>query len=60
MQSFKYKIIQHLNQDNQTILCIVHAHIGIKEEDKTAKQVIYIPEMTTRLPYTNYYLTIKS
>ena len=50
-------------QDKKIILCKVHAHIGIKgneEPDKVAKQAIDLPGMTTsKLPYTDYYLTIR-
>ena len=39
------------------------AHIGVKgneETNKAAKQAIDIPRMTTiRLPYSDYYLTIR-
>ena len=51
------------NQGKQFTLCKVSAHIGIKgneEADKAAKQAIDMPGMTTtRLPYTDYYLTIR-
>ena len=51
------------NQEKQITLCKVLAHIGIEgngEVDKAAKQAIGIPGMsTTRLPQTDYYLTIR-
>ena len=48
------------NLGKQIILCKVPAHIGIKGNEETAKQAIDIPWMTTtRLPYTDYYLTIR-
>ena len=58
-----YDIITKLyKQRKQDTLCKVPAHIGIKrnkEADGAAKQVIHMPKMTTtRLPYTDYYLTI--
>ena len=58
-----YAILAELhNQGKQTTLCKVPAHIVIKgneEADKAAKQAIDMPGMTTtRLPHTDYYLTI--
>ena len=51
------------NKNEQIVLYKVPAHIGIKENkegDKTAKQAIDLPGMTTsKLPYTDYYLTIR-
>ena len=51
------------NQGKRIILCKVPAHIQIRgneEADKAAKQAIDIPGMTsTRLPHTDYYLTIR-
>ena len=51
------------NQGKQVTLLKVPAPIGIKgneEADKAEKQAIDILGMTTtRLPYTNYYLTIR-
>ena len=60
----EYDILVELhNQGKQIILCKVPAHIRIKgneEADKAAKQAIDIPGMTTtRLPHTDYYLTIR-
>ena len=59
-----YDILAELhNKGKQIILCKVPAHIGIKgneEADKAAKQAIDMPGITTtRLPYTDYYLTIR-
>ena len=59
-----YDILTELhNQGKQLTLCKVPAHIGIKgneEADKAAKQAIDMPGMTTtRLPHTDYCLTIR-
>ena len=59
-----YDILTELhNQGKQFTLCKVPAHTGIKgneEADKAAKQAIDLQGMTTtRLPYTDYYLTIR-
>ena len=58
-----YGIVAELqNPGKQIILCKVPAHTGIKgneKADRAAKQAIDIPEMTTRLPYTEYFLTIR-
>ena len=59
-----YDILAELqNQGKQITICKVPAHIGVKgneEANKAAKQAIDIPGMTTtRLPYTDYYLTIR-
>ena len=64
MPWWKNDILAELqNQGKQITICKVPAHIGVKgneEADKTAKQLIDIPDMaTTRLPYTDYYLTIR-
>ena len=71
MQSFKYNkennlisnqiydiLVELQNQIKLIILCKVPEHKGIKgneEADKTAKQAIDMPGITT----TNYYLTNK-
>ena len=50
------------NQGKKLTLCKVSAHTGVKgneEADKAAKWAIGMPGMTIRLPYTDYYLTIK-
>ena len=48
------------NQGKQITLCKVPAHIGVKRNKKAAKQAIDIPGIiTTRLPHTDYYLTIR-
>ena len=54
-----YDILTELpNQGKQLTLCKVPAHIGVK--GNATKQAIDIPGMTTtRLPNTNYYLTIR-
>ena len=51
----------HYNHGKLITLCKVPAHIrGNEEADKTAKQGIDMPGMTTtRLPHTDYNLTIK-
>ena len=58
------KLAELHNQGKQTVLCKVLAHIGIKgtkEVYTTTKQVIDMPGITTtRLPQTNYCLTIRS
>ena len=59
-----YDILVELqNQGEQIVLCIVPAHIGItrnKEADRAAKQAINMPGITTtKLPHTDYYLTIR-
>ena len=59
-----YNILVELhNQGKQIVLCKVHARIRIKgneEADKAAKQAIAMPGLiTTRLPHTDYYLTIR-
>ena len=58
-----YDILTKLqNQENRLTLCKFPANIGNKRNEKAAKQAIDIPgsEMTTtRLPYTDYYLTIR-
>ena len=50
-------------QNKKIILCKVPAHSetkGYEKADKAAKQAIDMPEMTTtRLPYTDYYLTFR-
>ena len=58
-----YDITEELqNKNKQIILCKVPAHIGIelnKRADKAGKQIIDMPGIiTTRLLYTDYYLTI--
>ena len=53
-----YDLLEELHK--QGTLCKVSAHIGIKEADKTAKQVIDLPGMTsTRLFHADYYQTIR-
>ena len=50
------------NKYKQITLCKISAHIEIKENeeaDKAGKQEIEMPRMTKKLPYTNYYLTIR-
>ena len=59
-----YDILADLKgQKKHITLCKVPAHTGIKgneEADKAAKEAIYMPGMiTTRLPYTDYYQTIR-
>ena len=59
-----YNILSELhNQGKKIAICKTSVHIGIKgneEVDKTAKQAIDMPEMNmTRLPHTDYYLTIR-
>ena len=59
----KYSILAELRaKDKKITLCIVLPHMGIKvnkEADKSAKEAIYVPGMTTiRLSYTDYYMTI--
>ena len=53
--------LQNLNKN--IIICKFPAHVGIKDNkdaDKTAKKTIHMTGMATiRLPYTDYYLTIK-
>ena len=44
-----------MHKTEKIILCKVPTHIGIKGNKKTEKQAIDMLEMTTRLPYTNYY-----
>ena len=49
------------NQGKKITQCKVHAKgkgKGNEEADKTSKQAIVMPGMTTRLPHTDYYLTI--
>ena len=57
-----YDILTELhNQGKRSKLCEVPAHTGVKanEADKTEKQAIDMPRMTTtKPPYTDYYLTI--
>ena len=52
-----------ITRGKKKTLCKVPAHIKIKgneEEDNAANQAIDMPGMTlTRLPYTDYYLTIR-
>ena len=56
-------LTEFYDQRKQFTLSKVPEYIGIKgneETDKAAKRAIYMPGMTiTRLPYTDYYLTIK-
>ena len=59
-----YDIVAELqNQGKQIRICKFPAHMIIKgneEADKTAKQAIDMPRMTTtRLSHTDYYLTIR-
>ena len=59
-----YDILAELHeQDKKIILYKVPAHMGNKEykkTDKLAKEAIDLPGMTTRrLPYTDYYPTIR-
>ena len=56
-----YDLLTELkNLGKQIILCKVPAHTGIEEANKAANQAIDIPGITrTRLPYTDYYLTIR-
>ena len=59
-----YDILAELhNLEKQITPYKVFVHTGIKgyeETDKAAKRAIYMPGMTiTRLPYTDYYLTIR-
>ena len=58
-----YDILAELqNQKKQLTLCKVPTHIGIKgneEVDKAAKRAIDMLMVTTKVPYTDYYLTIK-
>ena len=52
-----------LAKDKKNTLCKVPAHIGTEwyeEADRTAKEEIDMPWITTtRLPYTDCYLTIR-
>ena len=56
-------ITELLNKGKQLTLCKIPAHIGVKgneETGKAAKLAIYMSGMTTtRLLYTEYYLTIR-
>ena len=56
-------LAEHQAQDKKITMCKVPAHMGIKgnkEKDKAAKEAIDIPGLiTTRLSYTDYYLTIR-
>ena len=59
-----YNILAELQaQDKKITLCKVSAHMGIiknEEADKATKQAIDMPRVTTtRIPYTDYYLTIR-
>ena len=57
-----YILTELQTQGKKVILCKVLVNIGIKENkeaDKTSKEAIDMPGMTTtRLPHTDYYLTM--
>ena len=55
-----YDILAELhNQGKLIILYKGPAHIGNEEVDKAAKRAIDMLMVTTKVPYTDYYLTIK-
>ena len=59
-----YDILADLqDQEKQITLCKVPAHTGVKrneDADQAAKEATEMPGLvTTRLPYTDYYLTIR-